>query len=137
MTNASRKFFLNLAVKDLEASVAFFTKLGFTFYERFTDESATCMIVNDGACVMLLVEEKFQGFTSKSLCDTTTNIEGIFALSAESREEVDRITDIALAEGGTPAEGPQDHGFMYGRSFQDPDGHVWDVFWMDPTAFGG
>ena len=86
---------------------------------------------------MLLVDEKFQGFTSKSLCDTTTNIEGIFALSAESRDEVDRITDIALAQGGTPAEEPQDHGFMYGRSFQDPDGHVWDVFWMDPGAFGG
>ena len=137
MTTGSRKFFLNLAVKDLNVSVAFFTKLGFTFDKRFTDESATCMIVNDGACVMLLVDEKFKGFTSKSLCDTTTNIEGIFALSAESRDEVDRITDIALAQGGTPAEEPQDHGFMYGRSFQDPDGHVWDLFWMDPGAFGG
>lgn len=137
MTTGCRKFFLNLAVKDLNVSVAFFTKLGFTFDKRFTDESATCMIVNDGACVMLLVDEKFKGFTSKSLCDTTTNIEGIFALSAESRDEVDRITDIALAQGGTPAEEPQDHGFMYGRSFQDPDGHVWDLFWMDPGAFGG
>jgi predicted lactoylglutathione lyase len=126
--------FVNLPVQDLKRSVEFFTKLGFTFEPRFTDENATCMIVGEDAYVMLLVEPFFQSFTKKELADATTHTEAILALSAESREEVDTLAEKALASGGAPASEPTDMGFMYSRSFQDPDGHVWEVFWMDPVA---
>src|SRR3712207_5353233 len=120
----SRKLFVNLAVADLQRSVDFFTKLGFSFDPRFTDEQATCMIVSDEAFVMLLVRSRFKDFTKKGLCDATTHTEAILALSAESREQVDELADKALAAGGRPANDPLDHGFMYGRSFEDPDGHI-------------
>ena len=129
-----RKIFVNLAVEDLERSVEFFTKLGFRFDPRFTDEQATCMIVSDEAFVMLLVEDRFKDFTNKKLCDATTHTEAIFALSAESREEVDQLVHKALTAGGQPSREPTDHGFMYESSFQDPDGHMWEVIWMDPSA---
>jgi predicted lactoylglutathione lyase len=129
----SRKIFVNLAVKDLDTTVGFFTKLGFTFDPRFTDENATCMIVSDEAFVMLLVESRFKDFTKKELADPRTQTEAILALSAESREQVDELADIALEAGGSPANDPMDYGFMYGRSFQDPDGHIWEVFWMNPS----
>lgn len=130
----ARKIFVNVAVKDLDASVEFFTKLGFEFDPRFTDETATSMIVSDEAFVMLLVESKFKEFTTKDLVDPTTHTEAILALSAESREGVDELADTALEAGGTPANDPLDYGFMYVRSFQDPDGHLWEVMWMDPSA---
>ena len=130
----ARKIFVNLGVKDLARSVEFFAKLGFSFDPRFTDESATCMIVSDEAYVMLLVESRFQDFTKKDLADPTTQTEAILAVSAESREQVDELADTALAAGGSPANDPMDHGFMYGRSFDDPDGHIWEVIWMDPAA---
>ena len=130
----ARKLFVNLPVRDLRRSVAFFGALGFVFDPRFTDDHATCMIVGDDAFVMLLVRERFADFTTRQLCDTTTHTEGLFALSAESREEVDALVRTALAAGGSPAMDPQDHGFMYGWSFYDPDGHHWEVFWMDPAA---
>ncbi|HLG09601.1 MAG TPA: VOC family protein [Gaiellaceae bacterium] len=130
----ARKIFVNLGVKDLARSVEFFAKLGFSFDPRFTDESATCMIVSDEAYVMLLVESRFQDFTTKDLADPTTQTEAILAVSAESREQVDELADAALAAGGSPANDPMDHGFMYGRSFDDPDGHIWEVIWMDPAA---
>jgi len=130
----ARKLFVNLAVGDLDRSVAFFTKLGFEFDPRFTDESATCMIVSDDAYVMLLVESRFQDFTKKQLVDSTTQTEAILAVSAESRESVDELAEAALGAGGSPANDPMDHGFMYGRSFNDPDGHLWEVMWMDPSA---
>lgn len=130
----ARMIFVNLAVEDLDRSVEFFTTLGFAFDPRFTDETATCMIVSDDAFVMLLVESKFKEFTKKELVDPTTHTEAILALSAESREGVDELADKALEAGGTPANDPLDYGFMYGRSFQDPDGHIWEVMWMDPTA---
>jgi len=130
----ARKIFVNLGVKDLARSVEFFAKLGFSFDPRFTDESATCMIVSDEAYVMLLVESRFQDFTKKDLADPTTQTEAILAVSAESREQVDELADTALAAGGSPANDPMDHGFMYGRSFEDPDGHMWEVIWMDPAA---
>ena len=129
-----RKLFVNLAVEDLDRSVAFFTGLGFEFDARFTDSSATCMLVGEDAYFMLLVKDRFADFTSNELCDPRTHTEGIFALSAESREGVDELADKALASGGSPAAGPQDHGFMYGRSFRDPDGHHFEVFWMDMEA---
>jgi predicted lactoylglutathione lyase len=130
----ARKIFVNVAVEDLDRSVDFFTKLGFTFDPRFTDETATCMIVSGEAFVMLLVESKFKEFTKKELVDSTTHTEAILALSAESREGVDELADTALEAGGAPANDPMDYGFMYGRSFQDPDGHIWEVMWMDPSA---
>jgi predicted lactoylglutathione lyase len=133
-TAPSRMIFVNLAVKDLGTAVDFFTELGFSFDPRFTDESATCMVVSDQAFVMLLVEDRFRDFTKKELADPATHTEAILALSAESREEVDELADKALAAGGRPANDPMEYGFMYGRSFQDPDGHLWEVAWMDPSS---
>jgi uncharacterized protein len=133
-TNTSRKIFVNLAVKDLDRSVQFFTKLGFAFDPRFTDEQATCMIVSDEAFVMLLVENRFKDFTKKEVADSTTQTEAILALSAESREQVDELAEKALEAGGAEANDPMDHGSMYSRSFQDPDGHLWELIWMDPAA---
>jgi len=132
----SRKIFVNLAVADLSRSVDFFSRLGFTFDPRFTDESATCMVVSDEAFVMLLVEPRFKGFTKKRLVDSATHTEAILAVSAESREDVDALADTALAAGGSPANDPMELDFMYGRSFNDPDGHLWEVFWMDPGTAG-
>jgi predicted lactoylglutathione lyase len=133
-TPNARKIFVNLAVRDLKRSVDFFTKLGFTFNPKFTDENATCMIVNDDAYVMLLVEPFFKTFTKRQICDTKAQTEGLFALSADSRADVDKMVKTAVAAGGSYAVDPQDHGFMYGWSFYDPDGHHWEVFWMDPQA---
>jgi uncharacterized protein len=130
----ARQIFVNIPVADLERSVAFFTALGFEFNPQFTDESGTCMIVSDQAFVMLLVEPRFKDFTKKALADATTHTEVITALSAASREEVDQLCDTALAAGGSPANDPMDMGFMYLRSFQDPDGHMWEVAYMDPAA---
>lgn len=133
-SNGSRMLFVNLPVKDLDRSVEFFTGLGFSFDPRFTDETGTQMIVSDDAFVMLLVEDKFKDFTKKELVDATTQTEVIMALSAESREGVDDLADKALAAGGSPANEPLEMGFMYGRSFQDLDGHLWEVIWMDPAT---
>lgn len=134
MTNGARMIFPNIAVKDLDRSVAFFTELGFSFDPRFTDENAAAMIVNDGAVVMLLTEPFFAGFTTKEVVDPATQVETMLALSAESREDVDAFADKALEIGGTPANEPTEMGFMYGRSFNDPDGHHWEIFWMDMEA---
>ncbi|MDI1484528.1 VOC family protein [Polyangium sp. y55x31] len=133
-TTRSRMLFVNLAVKDLKRSVDFFTKLGFTFNPQFTDETATCMIVSEQAFVMLLTEPKFQGFTKKQICDASKFSEGLFCLSCESREEVDRMVKIAVENGGSQAMPTQDHGFMYYASFYDVDGHHWELMWMDPAA---
>ena len=130
----SRKLFVNLPVRDLKRSVDFFTELGFAFNPNFTDETATCMIVSDEAYAMLLVRDKFSAFTRKQICDTTSHTEALISLSCESRSEVDDLVNRAIAAGGKHAMEPQDHGFMYGWSFYDPDGHHWEVFWMDPDA---
>jgi predicted lactoylglutathione lyase len=132
-----RKMFLNLPVRDLDRSVAFFTALGFAFNPRFTDETATCMLVGEDAYVMLLTQPKFADFTVKPLADALAATGAIIALTAESREAADAFADTALANGGTPAKEPMDLGFMYGRSFADPDGHHWEIFWMDPAAVEG
>jgi predicted lactoylglutathione lyase len=133
-TKSARKLFVNITVKDLARSTEFFTKLGFTFNKQFTDEKATCMIVNEEAYFMLLVEPFFKTFTKRELCDTRTHTESLFCLSCASRAEVDELVKTALAAGGSPAMAPQDHGFMYGWSFYDLDGHHWEVVWMDPAA---
>jgi predicted lactoylglutathione lyase len=129
-----RELFVNLAVRDLPKSQAFFSKLGFEFNPRFSDDKAACMIINDTAYVMLLGEPFFKTFTRRELCDTSRQTEGLFAVSCASRAEVDATVEQAIAAGGTHAMAPQDHGFMYGRSFYDLDGHHWEVLWMDPNA---
>ena len=128
------KIFVNLPVKDLNRSIAFFTKLGFTFNPQFTDENATCMIVGEEIFIMLLVEKFFKTFTKKEICDTKKNTEVIVALSAESREKVDQMINKAIEAGGRESREPQDHGWMYGRSFEDIDGHLWEIIYMDETA---
>jgi uncharacterized protein len=130
----SRKMFVNLAVRDLNRTKEFFTALGFSFNPKFTDNNAACMIVNEEGYVMLLMEPFFKGFTKREICDTKTHTEALIALSCSSREEVDEMVRKAVAAGGSHAMDPQDHGFMYGSSFYDPDGHHWEVFWMDPAA---
>ena len=130
----ARKLFVNLAVADLKKSMSFFATLGFAFNPKFTDDNAACMIVNDQAFVMLLSQPFFKTFTRRELCDTSRHTEGLFALSCGSREEVDRLVKQAVAAGGSHAMESQDHGFMYAWSFYDPDGHHWEVFWMDPKA---
>jgi predicted lactoylglutathione lyase len=130
----SCKVFINLAVAELNRSMVFFAKLGFAFNQKFSDDNAACMILNDQAYVMLLTEQFFAGFTKKVQCDTKTHTEGMFALDCGSRTEVDAFVKKAFAAGATPAMPPQDHGFMYSQSFYDLDGHHWEVFWMDPAA---
>lgn len=133
-TKPSRKLFVNLAVRDLERSKAFFSKLGFEFNPQFTDDKAACMIISAEAYAMLLTEPFFRTFTKRQICDTSTHSEGLFALSCDSREEVDELANTAIAAGGTQATDPQDHGFMYVRTFYDLDGHHWELAWMNPEA---
>ncbi|HSD22274.1 MAG TPA: VOC family protein [Anaeromyxobacter sp.] len=133
-TTRPRKLFLNLAVRELDRSKEFFTKLGFEFDPRFTDEKAAAMIVSDEAYVMLLAEPFFRTFTKKALCDTRAQTEALCALSCDSRAEVDELVKKAIAAGGKHAMEPQDHGFMYGWSFYDLDGHHWELAWMDAKA---
>ena len=128
------QIFVNLPVKDLNKAVAFFTRLGFTFNPQFTDENATCMIVGKDIFVMLLVEKFFKTFTSKEICDTAKDAEAIVALSAESREKVDEMISKVTEAGGRESRKPQDYGWMYGRGFQDIDGHLWEIFYMDESA---
>jgi predicted lactoylglutathione lyase len=131
------KIFVNLPVKDLKRSIAFFTQLGFSFNAQFTDDTATCMIVSDDIFVMLLTEAKFKTFTPKSICDATKSTEVLVCLSSESRASVDDMVRKALANGGSTYASPQDHGFMYHHGFQDPDGHIWEIMWMDPATVQG
>ena len=128
------KIFVNLPVKDLNKSIEFFTQLGFKFNPQFTDETATCMIVSEDIFVMLLTYEKFQTFTPKQICDATKNTEVLVCLSSESRANVDEMIGKAIAAGGTTYKEPQDHGFMYGHGFQDLDGHIWELIYLEPSA---
>jgi uncharacterized protein len=121
-------------VRDLEKSKDFFSTLGFRFNPKFTDNKAACMIVNEETFVMLLTRSFFKTFTKREVCDTSQYTEGLLALSCENRAEVDEMVKRAIAAGGQHAMDPQDHGFMYGWSFYDLDGHHWEVFWMDPKA---
>lgn len=132
--NRSRKLFVNLAVRDLKKSMEFFSKLGFEFNPKFTDDKAACMIISQEAYVMLLTEPFFKTFTKRELCDTTKQTEALLALSCSSKAEVDEMVKKAIAAGGKQAMDPLDHGFMYDWSFYDPDGHHWEVLWMDPKA---
>ena len=131
-----RMTFLNLPVADLDKAVAFFGELGFDFNAAFTDEKAACMVVSDQSFVMLLVRPFFASFTRKEVAPTSVT-ECSVGLSVESRDEVDALVGRALALGATPAGEPQDEGYMYGRSFHDLDGHLWEYIWMDPAAAQG
>lgn len=130
----SKKIFVNLPVKNLGKSVGFFTELGFSFNPQFTDETATCMIVSDDIFVMLLTESKFKTFTPKPICDASKNTEVLICLSAESRKEIDDLIGKALAAGGSTFKDAQDHGFMYSHGFQDLDGHIWELVYMEAGA---
>lgn len=124
--------FVNLPVRSLEASVEFFTKVGYTFNPQFTDETTTCMVVSDHIFFMLHEHAKFEQFApGRSIADTSTSVEALFALSASERSDVDTVVDAAIAAGGTEFRPADDHGFMYGRSYADLDGHVWEHTWMD------
>jgi predicted lactoylglutathione lyase len=130
-----RKTFVNLPVRDLRASREFFSALGFEFNPQFTDDKAACMMISDDAYVMLLGEDFYRTFTRKSVVDPSTHNEVIIALSADSRAEVNDLVHSALAAGGRPSNEPIQDGPMYGWSFQDVDGHMWELIYMDPSAF--
>ena len=128
--------FVNLPVTDLEKSKAFYEAVGAANNPAFTDDTAACMVVEEGSIhVMLLTHEKWATFTSKKIPDAHTTAQVLLCVSADSRDAVDGQVDKAVKAGGKADPTPtQDYGFMYGRSFEDPDGHIWEVMWMDPTA---
>ena len=130
----SRKIFVNLPIKSMERSQAFFKALGFSFNPQFTNEQGACMVIAEDIFAMLLVEPFFQTFTKKPIADATKTTEVLVCLSCESRAEVDEMVRKAVAAGGTAPNAPQDHGFMYAHGFEDLDGHVWELAWMDPAA---
>jgi uncharacterized protein len=132
-----RKLFVNIPVRDLQRSIDFFETLGFAFNTQFTDATATCMLVGEDAYFMLLTVEKFRGFSRRPVGDAQKETSAIFAITVDSRDEVDTLVEKALAAGGSDAADSQDHGFMYVRSFYDLDGNHWEVFWMDPSAIQG
>jgi predicted lactoylglutathione lyase len=130
----TKKIFVNLPVKKLRKSKAFFSKLGFTFNPRFTDETAACMIVSEDIFVMLLTEEKFRTFTPIEICDAKKSTEVLLCLTRENRDDVDGMVREAVAAGGRTFRDPQDYGFMYEHGFQDLDGHIWELICMEPGA---
>ena len=130
----SKLIFVNLPVADLPAARAFYEAIGATNNPMFTDETAACMVFTDVIHVMLLTHAKFAQFTPKRIADAKETSEVLICISAESREAVDEITDKALAAGGREPREKQDYGFMYGRSFEDLDGHIWEPMWMDMAA---
>jgi predicted lactoylglutathione lyase len=129
--------FVNLAVNDLDASRKFFTEIGYSINEQFSDETAASVVISDTIFAMLLTRQKYAEFTKKEIVDATKSSEVMLALSAESREKVDELVEKAVAAGGSVSGETQDHGFMYGRAFDDLDGHTWEVVWMDPAAVQG
>jgi len=128
------KIFVNLPVKNLDMSMDFFKRLGFSFNPQFTDETAASMVISDDIYAMLLTHKKFKEFTKKEIADATKTTEVLIALSMDSRAEVDSFVNTALAAGATTAREPADHGFMFERSFNDLDGHIWEIFHMDMSA---
>jgi len=132
-----RKLFVNIPVRDLQRSIDFFEALGFTFNTQFTDATATSMLVGEDAYFMLLTHEKFASFSRLPVGDPRRETAALYAFAVDSRAEVNDVVNKAIAAGGSKALDPQDHGFMYGWSFLDPDGHHWEVFWMDPAVVEG
>lgn len=131
----SKMVFINLPVRDLKRTIAFFNALGFKFDERFTNDDAAGLIINEGhSYAMLLTHKHFKSFIKNDIADPDKVTQVLIALKYDSREAVDEIVRKAVEAGGKDAREPQDGGFMYGRAFADPDGHVWEPFWMDPNA---
>ena len=130
----TRQIFVNLPIKNMDRAKAFFSALGFSFNPQFTNEQGACMVVADDIFVMLLVEDFFQTFTKKAICDASKSTEVLVCLSCESRAEVDDLVRKALSAGGKVPNAPQDHGFMYGHGFEDLDGHIWELVYMDMAA---
>ena len=130
----SKMIFVNLPVVDLGRSTAFYEAVGATPNKRFCDETASCRVLSDTIFVMLLTHEKFAQFTPKKIADARTETEVLLCVSENSRSEVDATVKKALAAGAREPRAVQDYGFMYGRSFEDPDGHIWEVMWMDVEA---
>ena len=128
------KIFVNLPVRNLEKSIAFYEALGFARNPQFTDETAACIVISDAIYAMLLTHAKFREFTNRQIADARKTTEVLTCLSVDSRGEVDRLSDAALQAGGTETREPLDYGFMFNRSFDDPDGHIWEVVWMDEAA---
>jgi len=128
------QIFVNLPVKDLDRSKAFFAKLGYSFNPKFTDATAACMVITEDIYAMLLTETKFKEFTSKPIANAKEATEVLVCLSQESKAKVNEIVDAAVRAGAVEARSAMDHGFMFGRSFHDLDGHIWEIIWMDPTA---
>ncbi|WP_341317423.1 VOC family protein [Paraburkholderia sp. IMGN_8] len=129
-----KQIYVNLAVGNLERSKVFFSALGFTFNAQFTNEQAACLILGENIHAMLLVKDLFKSFTRKALCNPQESTEALMGLSCESRAEVDALVAKAIAAGGTAPRAPQDHGFMYGHGFEDIDGHIWELIYMDPNV---
>lgn len=132
----SSKIFINLPVKDLDKSKEFFTKLGLKIEPKFTDENASCVIIGENIFVMLLTERFFKTFVKKDICDTSRETEAILAVTAQNKTEVDEMMKKVISAGGTETREAQDHGWMYGRSFQDVDGHLWEIFYMNESEMG-
>lgn len=130
-----RMIFVNLPVKDLDAAKRFYAALGFTFNPMFSNDEGASYVIEENIVVMLLNHAKFSSFITGEIADTSKGKEALICLSADSRADVDATLARALANGGSPWMPAQDHGVMYGASFQDPDGHVWEIMWMDPAAF--
>jgi predicted lactoylglutathione lyase len=127
--------FVNLPVSDLGRATAFYQAIGAARNDQFSDHTAACMVFSDTIHVMLLTHDKFRQFTPKKIADARTSSEVLICISADSRNAVDDVVSRATQVGGTADPGPkQDFGFMYGRSFEDPDGHIWEVMWMDVEA---
>lgn len=133
----ARKLFVNIPISDVQRSIVFFESLGFAFNPQFTDASATCMLVGTDAYFMLMMKDRFEGFAKKPVGDSARETNALFAITVDSREDVDALYAKALAAGGTKASDPQDHGFMYVQSFYDLDGHHWELFWMDQPTVNG
>jgi predicted lactoylglutathione lyase len=127
------EIFLNLPIKDLNRSMAFFTELGFTFNLNFTDDKAACLEIGENIYAMLLLEEFFKTFTQKQICNTATTTEILMALSVDSREKVDEIITAVVKAGGTEYMEAKDYGWMYQKAFLDIDGHHWEIFFMDES----
>ena len=127
-----KQIFVNLPVKDLKRSMTFFDALGFGFDAKFTNDQAACLVIGDNIFAMLVTEPFFKTFTDKELCDAKKSTEVLVALSCDSRAHVDNLVAKAKAAGGTAPRASQDHGFMYGHGFEDIDGHIWDLFYMEP-----
>jgi predicted lactoylglutathione lyase len=127
--------FVNLPVRDLKRSMDFFGKLGYSFNPQFTDETAACMIISENIYAMLLTHAKFSEFTKKEIADANKTTEVLVALSFDSRKSINETMQKALDNGGKETREPQDYGFMYGRSYEDLDGHIWELIWMDMEAF--